>query len=233
MNPTNRSAVESFVFLEETVQSNNGLFLQHMDALVHTLNNPSIPGEVERLTALGRVLEGMLFPEPPTIENWKESVIPVRPALLYPNIVPDMAVALTAAGKRTHEDDLFIRVLDGLIDTELPTWAHEMLTQGKFDNFQRLYFMMLDAGAVGQVEAVLDQMVAMTCNCDEPDNDAPEARFTRDEQERFNATLPRLIELGIPVDAFHPKFSYVDCDADVLSSLGEEKGYFEGFTADE
>jgi hypothetical protein len=208
--------------LLEKVEYSNYKFLVTMDSVCHILNHNR--ADTETLLYLGNRLNTLLYPETPTLENWKDSRVPVRPALSFVPSVEEMTFASFHAGNQLvhdYDENPFQQVVRGISDPIFPRWGEELTVQAEFHDYQERYYKAAGTGNAEVINRILDQMVALTCNCDDPEHDLPEARFMEEEQTRFNDSLEHLKNTGVLVD---------ETNSLRLSKLGEEKGYFTGFT---
>jgi hypothetical protein len=194
-----------------------------MDSVCHILNHN--PSDTETLLHLGNRLNTLLYPETPTLENWKEEgLVPVRPTLSFVPSVKEMTFASTHAGHQLvhdYDENPFKQVVRGINDPDFPRWGEELTVQAEFHDYQETYYKVAETGNAELINKILDRMVALICNCDEPELNLPEARFTKEEQARFNDSLEHLKNTSVLVD---------ETNSLRLSKLGEDKGYFTEFT---
>lgn len=227
-----RNPYMSLKTIVEDIYHGEDEFLTSLNSVAHILNHN--PDDTKTLRFLGERLKKAIYPNSPTLENWKETTVPVRPFLIFEEVL-DMMQLVVQAGRIVSDPDNhenpFIAVIQGMQDTEYPNWTLELRAQAYLADYQMVYYALIGSGKVGiaeQINIVLDNMVAISCYGDE--NGGAEARFMKEEQERFNASLTSLKEIGVPVEGDHPSFAGVETDAMRMSTLGERSGYFTGFT---
>lgn len=186
--------------------------------------------DADKLLEAGRVLESLVNPEPPTTENWKEVHIPVLGRAVFDDEELEFVTeVLEEMGELVEDEGLFERLVNDLrTREELPLWGKELLAQAEMEDALSLYLALLPGGSVEHIQHGLYELVGLTHPDPEDENleDEVLSHFTREQQERFNATLPRLDELGIYTGTDEAQ----DITAFELSRAGEKYGYFEGFT---
>lgn len=138
--------------------------------------------------------------------------------------------------KEPDDDNIFRAILSDFVEIELDYAELEDEVRMRFDSYLDDYHELLELGAlkpaqINQVHLLLDVLATMTSVCTSGvcgrDRAFPEARLTREEEERFRASESRLNELGIETQNHDHLGNRANFQ--ILAQLGAEKGYWEGF----